>query len=94
MRERKEFKKVSLKEPCGGVRNDYWKSLTRRNMRGRIRGEGREEGKKEGREEGIRGTVSVLKELGVPQQTILSQIQKQYNLSLETSKNIYRNQSL
>ncbi len=43
-------------------------------------------GRKEGREEGIRGTVSVLKELGVPQQTILSQIQKQYNLSLETSK--------
>ncbi len=47
---------------------------------------GRKEGRKEGREEGIRGTVSVLKELGVPQQTILSQIQKQYNLSLETSK--------
>lgn len=50
------------------------------------RKEGRAEGRKEGREEGIRGTVSVLKELGVPQQTILSQIQKQYNLSLETSK--------
>lgn len=50
------------------------------------RAEGRKEGREEGREEGIRGTVSVLKELGVPQQTILSQIQKQYNLSLETSK--------
>ena len=51
-----------------------------------IRNEGILLGRKEGREEGIRGTVSVLKELGVPQQTILSQIQKQYNLSLETSK--------
>ena len=50
------------------------------------RKEVRAEGRKEGREDGIRGTVSVLKELGVPQQTILSQIQKQYNLSLETSK--------
>ena len=44
-----------------------------------IRNEGILLGRKE-------GTVSVLKELGVPQQTILSQIQKQYNLSLETSK--------
>ncbi len=51
-----------------------------------IRNEGILLGRKEGREEGIRGIVSVLKELGVPQQTILSQIQKQYNLSLETSK--------
>lgn len=46
----------------------------------------REEGRKEGREEGIRGTVSVLKELEVPVQTILTKIQEKYNLSPETAR--------
>ena len=47
---------------------------------------GREMGREEGREEGIRGTVTLLKELNIPLQTILIKIQKQYNLSPETSK--------
>ena len=51
-----------------------------------IREEGREEGRKEGREEGIRGMVSVLKELNIPLQTILTKIQEQYGLSPEMSK--------
>ena len=73
---------VSLTKVKKGVGN----VLDTERMVARGKEEGRAEGRKEGREEGIRGTVSVLKELGVPQQTILSQIQKQYNLSLETSK--------
>lgn len=42
--------------------------------------------KREGIEEGIKGTVSILKNLGVPAQTILIKIQEQYNLSPEASK--------
>lgn len=44
------------------------------------------EGIEEGIEEGIKGTVSILKNLGVPTQTILVKIQEQYNLSPEASK--------
>ena len=44
------------------------------------------EGIKEGIEEGIRGTVSILKNLGVSTQTILLKIQEQYNLSPEASE--------
>ena len=47
---------------------------------------GRKEGREEGREEGIRGTVTLLKELNIPLQTIRVKIQQQYNLSPETSK--------
>lgn len=47
---------------------------------------GREEGRELGREEGIRGTVSVLKDLGISPQTILKKIQEQYNLTPEISK--------
>ena len=42
--------------------------------------------KREGLEEGIKGTVSILKNLGVPAQTILVKIQEQYNLSPEASQ--------
>lgn len=48
--------------------------------------ENQEIGKKIGREEGIRGTVSILKGMNIPPQTILIKIQEQYNLSPETSK--------
>ena len=41
--------------------------------------------KREGIEEGITGTVSILKDLGVPTQTILVKLQEQYNLSPEAS---------
>lgn len=44
------------------------------------------EGIKEGIEQGIERTVSILKNLGVPSQTILLKIQEQYNLSPEVSK--------
>ena len=40
----------------------------------------------EGVEEGIRGTVSILKMLGIPAQAIRIQIQEQYNLSQEESE--------
>ncbi len=42
--------------------------------------------KKEGIREGIEGTVSILKNLGIPPQTILVKIQEQYHLSPEESK--------
>ena len=45
-----------------------------------------EKGRKMGRKEGIRGTVTLLKELNIPLQTIRVKIQQQYNLSPETSK--------
>lgn len=44
------------------------------------------EGIEQGIEQGIRGTVSILKNLGVPSQTILFKIQEQYHLSQEASK--------
>ena len=46
----------------------------------------KQEGIKEGIEQGIEGTVSILKNLGVPSQTILLKIQEQYNLSPEVSR--------
>lgn len=39
-----------------------------------------------GIEQGIEGTVSILKNLGIPMQTIIAQIQEQYNLSPEEAK--------
>lgn len=51
-----------------------------------IRNEGLEKGREEGLEKGIKGTVSVLKELGVPMQTIREKIQEKYNLSPESCK--------
>ena len=48
--------------------------------------EAEEKGRKMGREEGIRGTVTLLKELNIPLQTIRVKIQQQYNLSPEVSK--------
>ncbi len=44
------------------------------------------EGIEEGIEEGIKGTVAILKNLGIPTQTILIKIQEQYNLTAEVSK--------
>ncbi len=46
----------------------------------------RREGIKQGIEQGIEGTVSILKNLGVPPQTILVKIQEQYHLSPEASE--------
>lgn len=51
-----------------------------------IKREGIEEGIKEGMDAGIRGTVSILKNLGIPQQMILMKIQEQYGLSLEAAE--------
>ncbi|MFG6378036.1 MAG: hypothetical protein K1W19_06930 [Lachnospiraceae bacterium] len=51
-----------------------------------IKKEGIEQGIERGIQQGIQGTVSILKNLGVPTQTILVKIQEQYNLSPEASK--------
>lgn len=48
--------------------------------------QGLEQGREQGLEQGIKGTVSILKNLGVPTQTILTKIQEQYHLSQEDSK--------
>lgn len=42
--------------------------------------------KMEGIEQGIKGAVSILKNLGIPTQTILLKIQEQYDLSPEAAK--------
>ena len=47
---------------------------------------GIEKGIKEGIEQGIEGTVSILKNMGVPTQTIQVKIQEQYNLNPEVSR--------
>ena len=47
---------------------------------------GMEKGVEKGIEKGIRGTVSILKNLGVPLQTIQAQIQEQYGISPEALK--------
>lgn len=44
------------------------------------------EGVEEEIEKGIEGTVSILKELGVPSQTILAKIREQYNLKPEDAE--------
>lgn len=51
-----------------------------------IKWEGIREGIQQGIEQGIEGTVTILKNLGVPSQVILKQIQEQYQLSPEASK--------
>lgn len=51
-----------------------------------IKKEGIREGIEQGIEQGIEGTVSILKNLGVPTQTILVKIQEQYHLTPEASK--------
>ena len=48
--------------------------------------QGFKQGMEKGMEKGIEGTVSILKNLGVPQQTILANIQEQYHLSREAAK--------
>ena len=51
-----------------------------------IKQEGIKEGIEQGIEQGIEGTVSILKNMGVPTQTIQVKIQEQYNLNPEVSR--------
>jgi hypothetical protein len=51
-----------------------------------IKREGIEQGIEQGIVQGITGTVSILKNLDIPPQTILAKIQEQYNLSPEAAK--------
>lgn len=56
-------------------------------MRDRVNIEkGIEQGIEQGIEEGIKRTVSILKDLGIPPQTILEKIQEEYRLSSEDAK--------
>ncbi|MCI9361165.1 MAG: hypothetical protein HFG65_09425 [Hungatella sp.] len=48
--------------------------------------QGLEQGLEQGLKQGIQGTVSILKNLNVPPQTILVKIQEQYHLTPEASK--------
>ena len=47
---------------------------------------GLEKGLEKGMEKGIKGTVSILRKLEIPSQTIQLKIQEQYGLSQEESK--------
>lgn len=70
--------KEGVKEVMGGKVLEYEAKTIKR--------EGIKEGLEQGLEQGIEGTVSILKNLGVPAQTILVKIQEQYNLSPEASE--------
>ena len=71
-----------VKEVMGGKVLEYEaKKIKREGIQ-----EGIEKGIEKGIQEGIRGTVSILKNLGVPTQTILVKIQEQYHLSPEASR--------
>ena len=71
-----------VREAMGGKVLDYEaKTILNEGME-----KGMEKGIEKGMEKGIRGTVSILKNLGVPYQTILKKIQEEYNLSPEASQ--------
>lgn len=77
-----ELVRKGVKEVMGGKVLDYEaKTILNEGMK-----RGMEKGIEKGMEKGIRGTVSILKNLGIPTQTILSEIQEQYNLSPEASR--------
>lgn len=78
--------KEGVKSVMGGKVLEYEAKAIKRE--GIVQGleQGLEQGIEQGMEQGIKGTVSILKNLGIPQQTILIKIQEQYNLSLEDSK--------
>lgn len=75
-----------VKSVMGGKVLEYEAKTIKREGIKEGRKEGIREGREEGRREGIRGTVAVLKELGIPNSTILIKIQKEYNLSPEDSR--------
>ena len=77
-----ELVRKGVKEVMGGKVLDYEaKTILNEGTK-----RGMEKGIEKGMEKGIRGTVSILKNLGIPTQTILSEIQEQYNLSPEASR--------
>lgn len=51
-----------------------------------IKREGIEQGLEQGLEQGITGTVSILKDMGIPTRTIRSKIQEQYHLTPEAAE--------
>ena len=53
------------------------------------RAEGREEGHTKGREETIEQTVAMLRNMKIPKETILSELQKTFSISEEESNRIY-----
>ena len=53
------------------------------------RAEGREEGHTKGREETIEQTVAMLRNMKIPKETILSQLQRTFSLSAEEADRIY-----
>ena len=79
-----------VKAVMGGKVLEYEAKTIKREgiAQGRAEGiaQGRAEGMAQERENGIRNTVSILKNLDIPQQTILTKIQEQYHLDPEMSK--------
>ena len=53
------------------------------------RAEGREEGHTKGREETIEQTVAMLRNMKIPKETILSELQKAFSISEEEANRIY-----
>ena len=80
----KRFENIrkGVKSVMGGKVLDY----EAKTIRNEGVAEGIERGIERGMEKGILGTVSILKNLGIPAQTILVKIQEQYGLTPEDSR--------
>lgn len=75
-----------VKDIMGGRVLEYEAKTIKKEGIAEGRAQGRVEGRAQEREASIKSTVSILKNLNIPQQTILANIQEQYHLSCEASK--------
>ncbi len=84
MRERKEFRKVSLKkraEVLGMLLEEFDAEKYERTIRGEGREEGREEGKKEGLKIGMRLSIEILQETNQTREDAKKKIAEKYSVS-------------
>ncbi len=75
-----------VKKVMGGKILEYEAKAIRQDGISQGISQGIRQGISQGISQGIEGTVSILKNLGIPPQTILAKIQEQYNLTPEASK--------
>ena len=76
---------LEIKQDRGKV--DMCKAIE--DLKAESRAEGREEGHTKGRAETIEQTVAMLRNMKIPKETILSELQKTFSLSEEEADRIY-----
>ena len=76
---------LEIKQDRGKV--DMCKAIE--DLKAESRAEGREEGHTKGRAETIEQTVAMLRNMKIPKETILSQLQRTFSLSEEEADRIY-----